>query len=219
MRANRLVLAITTSVCLILTPPELAAQVASEASEVLLSRPAWRDVPESTLRAIAARLETPSRVREFAELCEQTGILQNNIRQIAGSGPADADYVLGMIAATLTSYGNGLGDQARFREAGRVLEFAVMLKPRHVPAWISLALVAVNTGDCRGAVQWADKVLNFKPDPNSDDEWERGAAAALTREGEKEAADALGEPDAIGAWQQMQQQMRLIKDHCSQQRD
>jgi len=77
-----------------------------------------------------------------------------------------------------------------------------------------MALVSFVAGDCTTAVSWADKVLGFTPDPNSTDPWESVAAQCMTPEGERFASEALKDPAVVGAWKQLQQQMKAIKDAC-----
>jgi tetratricopeptide (TPR) repeat protein len=119
-----------------------------------------------------------------------------------------------MLATTLTSYANVMGDKNEFREAKRALDLALRLKPQHRPAWSSMALVAFMTGDRGAALSWAQKVLSDQPDPNSGDPWEAAAAELMTPEGQKFAAEALGEPQSVGTWEKVQDQMRVIEGVC-----
>ena len=66
------------------------------------------------------------------------------------------------------------------------------------------------------ALHWAEKVLNFLPNPNSDDFWERGDAELMAPGGAKKAAQLLGEPGVTDTWKQVQQQMETIRQSCSQ---
>jgi hypothetical protein len=77
-----------------------------------------------------------------------------------------------------------------------------------------MALVSFFTDDCMTAVSWAEKVLTFTPDLNSTDPWESAAAESITPEGERLGSKALNDPGAAGAWKQVQQQMKAIKDAC-----
>jgi tetratricopeptide (TPR) repeat protein len=181
----------------------------TNAFEVLQSRSAWKKLPSDFLNALANKLNSVEKAIEFAELCETTRILENNIH--LGSNP---DFAIGAVAQTLTSYASMMSKQRQFDQAKRVLELTLLLKPRHLSAWTSMALVTFSMGDCGAAVSWADKVLAFKPDPNSTDSWERGFAEAITPEGEQEAAKVFGEPEMIGAWKSVQEEMKAIKDTC-----
>lgn len=181
----------------------------TSALEVFESRSAWKKLPSDFLNALANKLNSVEKAAEFAALCEETGILKNNIHL-----RNDSDFAIGCVAHTLSSYANMMNKQRRFDQAKRALELALLLKPRHLPAWVSMALVAFSMGDCGAAVSWADKVLAFKPDLNSKDSWEHGLAEAMTPEGEEEAAKALGEPEMIGGWQSVQEDMKAIKDAC-----
>jgi len=183
----------------------------TSALEVFQSRSAWKKLPSDFLNALANKLNSVETAAELAELCEKTGILKNNIIHFAKFNPG---FAIGLVAQTLTSYANMMSKQRQFDEAKRVLELALLLTPRHLPAWVSMARVAFNMGDCGAAVAWADKALAFKPDSNSQDFCERTFAEAITPEGEKEAAEALGDPEIIGAWQSVQEEMKAIKDAC-----
>jgi tetratricopeptide (TPR) repeat protein len=184
------------------------------ARDVFDSRSAWKELPSDFLSTLAAKLNSVKKATEFALLCERTGILKNNIVGLVDLAGGDPDFVVGGVAATLTSYANAIANQRQFDQAKRALELVLLLKPRQVAAWVSMAGVAFYIGDCAAAVSWADRALAFKPDPDSKDPWERGAGDFMTEEGEKVAAEALGEPEMIGAWKQIREQMKAIKDAC-----
>lgn len=209
-----IVLIIVHAVLYAVEHPAIAQTAPKSALEVFKSRPAWKKLPLDFLNALANKLNSVEKATEFAELCEKTGILENNIVglfDIPGSNP---EFNVGAVAATLTSYANAMGNQRLFSQAKQGLELALLLNPRHAPAWASMALVAINMGDCKAAVNWANKVIAFRPDPNSNDPWEYGGAQSMTPKGEKRAAEALGEPEMIGAWKQVQEQMKAIKNAC-----
>jgi hypothetical protein len=67
-----------------------------------------------------------------------------------------------------------MGNEGKFSEAKTALEMALLLRPRHVPAWVSMAIVAVNLKDYAAALLYAEKVLSFDPKPTSYDPWEEG---------------------------------------------
>ncbi len=107
-----------------------------------------------------------------------------------------------------------MGKQKQYGQAKRVLELALLLKPRHRPAWESMAITAVALGDCQAAVYWADKVLAFKPDPNTKDYYEWATGELGTVEGEMRYAKMFEDPEAIGALKKTQEIMKEIKDAC-----
>lgn len=117
--------------------------------ELLQSRKEWQKVSTVFLELLSEKLGSVKNAREFAELCETTGILENNILKLAWQPP---EFAIGSTAATLTSYANAMGEQRRFQDAKRALTFALLLRPRHVPAWTSMALVCVNLQDYSAAV-------------------------------------------------------------------
>jgi hypothetical protein len=59
-------------------------------------------------------------------------------------------------------------------------------------------------------------VLNFKPDKDSVDPCERAYADLLTKKGEEIAAYILGEPKAVGSWDNMRQKLQAMKESCLQ---
>jgi hypothetical protein len=165
-------------------------------ADVFRSRQIWKDLPSRFIDALSAKLSSADKAKEFVTLTENTGILQNNIIQVADQDP---DFGLGSVATSLTSYANTMGERKRFADAKRALEMALLLKPRHLAAWMSMALVAVNTNDCRTAVAFADKVLTFKPTPNTSDPWEKGQADSMRPE---------------SGWNEVKAQMNDIKNLC-----
>lgn len=183
--------------------------------DVFNSRSAWKKLPSDFLNALGNKLNSVEKATQFAQLCEKTGILKNNIVGLVDLAGGDPDVAVNGVAAALTSYANTMGSQGQFNQAKPALELALLLKPRLAPAWSSMALVAFNMGNCGAAVSWVDKLLAFKPDPNSKDPWERGVAEYMTAEGEKLSAQILGEPEMVGAWKRVQEQMKAIKDACS----
>ena len=165
-------------------------------ADVFRSRQIWKDLPSRFIDALSAKLSSAEKAKEFVTLTENTGILQSNIIQVADQDP---DFGIGSVATSLTSYANTMGERKRFADAKRALEMALLLKPRHLAAWMSMALVAVNTNDCRTAVAFADKVLTFKPTPNTSDPWEAGQADSMRPE---------------SGWNEVKAQMNDIKNLC-----
>jgi hypothetical protein len=182
--------------------------------ELFKSRPLWNELPFGFLSTLASRLDSVQTASDFAELCEQNGILRDNITKIVNLMGDEPDLALGSIAASLTSYANTVAERKKFVDAKRALRLVLTLRPRHFPAWSSMALVSFFMGDSTTAVSWADKVLTFEPDLNSTDAWESAAAQAITPEGERLVGKALNDPGAVGAWKQIQQQMEAIKAAC-----
>jgi len=144
------------------------------ALEVLESRAVWRGLPRQFLETLAQELNSVETARSFALLCEETGILENNILTLSEHEP---QFALFTIAVTLTSYANAMGEQGELMKAKEGLEFALILEPNYVPSWLSMAIVSVNLGDCKTAVSLADKCISFEPDPNSEHFWEQGMAS------------------------------------------
>ncbi|MBI1955890.1 MAG: hypothetical protein HYS38_05805 [Acidobacteria bacterium] len=212
-RQTPLLLALLLSVTWPACQQETARAPTATAIEVLRTRAVWRDLPPGLLTTLESKLNSTQKTAEFVQLCEGTGILKNNIVGIANDNADDPEFAVALIAVALTSYANTMGDSKKFGDARTGLEFALLLKPRHIPAWYSMALIGVSTGDCSTAVFWADKVLAFKPDPNSSDLWERGLATAITNEGERLAEKILG-PGQSANWNELQEDMKTIKDAC-----
>ena len=173
-------------------------EVTMNAIDVFKSKRAWKKLPSDFLNSLANKLNTVENATEFAQLCEKTGILKNNIYRLVDSAGGDSEFAVGGVAATLTSYANTLGDKKQYSQAERVLELALLLNPKHSPAWSSMALVAFYQGDCRTAVVWADRVLSYKPDLKGNDFWER----------------AHSELEMGGGLEQVHEFMKSIKKAC-----
>ena len=179
------------------------------------TRPPWNSLPKTFLREIATRLRTKENIVNFVLFTERTGILQTNILRTPSTVEFDPDFALGGVAMALISRANAFSNRSNFRDAKDVLEWVVLLSPRFVHAWSSMAIVAFRTNDCQTALYWAEKVLKYVPDLNSDDFWERGNAELMAPGGSDKAAQLLGEPGGTDTWKQVQQQMEAIRQACS----
>ena len=179
------------------------------------TRPPWNNLPKTFLREIATRLRTKENIVNFVIFSERTGILQTNILRTPSTVEFDPDFALGGVARALISRANAFSNRSNFRDAKDVLEWVVLLSPRFVRAWSSMAVVAFRTNDHQTALHWAEKVLNYVPNPNSDDFWERGNAELMAPGGSEKAAQLLGEPGGTDTWKQVQQQMEAIRQACS----
>lgn len=160
------------------------------------------------------RLRTKENIVNFVILSEGTGILQANILGRPAMIEFDPEFAIGVVGMALVSRANALGHQRQFQGVKDVLELALLLNPKFVPAWSSMAIAAFEMKDCQTAVYWADRVLNYTPDSESDDIWERGGTAITDPNGGREVAELLGEPELIDSWEQVQQQMKAIKQAC-----
>jgi len=179
------------------------------------TRPPWNSLPKTFLREIATRLRTKENIVNFVIFSERTGILQTNILRTPSTVEFDPDFALGGVARALISRANAFSNRSNFRDAKDVLEWVVLLSPRFVHAWSSMAVVAFRTNDYQTALYWAEKVLKYVPDLNSDDFWERGNAELMAPGGSDKAAQLLGEPGGTDTWKQVQQQMEEIRQACS----
>ena len=125
------------------------------------------------------------------------------------------EFALGGVVAALVSRANAFVNHSRFQEAKDVLEWALLLNPGFAHAWSSVAVVAFQMNDWKTALYWSEKSLNYIPNPNSDDFGERGNANLMAPGGAEKAAQLLGEP-VTDSWEQVQQQMKAIRQACSQ---
>ncbi|MGH7807078.1 MAG: tetratricopeptide repeat protein [Thermodesulfobacteriota bacterium] len=180
------------------------------------TRPPWNTLPKIFLRELATRLGTPENILKFVLLSEGTGILQTNILGKSFSVEHNPEFAIGGVVAAVVSRANALGNQREFRGARDVLELALLLNPGFSTAWASMAKAAFEMKDYQTALYWADRVLNYVPNPNSEDPWERAAADVMAPGGGKKAAELLGEPEMADACEQVQQQMKAIKRACSE---
>jgi len=179
------------------------------------TRPPWNSLPKTFLREIATRLRTKENIVNFIIFSERTGILQTNILRSPSTVEFDKDLALGGVAAALISRANAFSKRSKFQDAKDVLEWVLLLNPRFVHAWSSMAVVAFRMKDNQTALYWAEKVLNYVPNPNSDDFGERGYAEFMAPGGSEKAAQFLGEPGGTDTWKQVQQQMEAIREACS----
>ena len=175
------------------------------------TRPPWNGLPKTFLREIATRLQTKENIVNFVIFSERTGILQTNILKTPSTVEFDPDFALGGVVMALISRANAFSKRSHFQDAKYVLEWVLLLNPRFVHAWSSMAIVAFRTNDHQTALSWAEKVLNYVPNPNSDDFWERANAELMAAGGSEKAAQLLGEPVKIDTWKQVQQQVEAIK--------
>lgn len=180
------------------------------------TRPPWNALPKTFLRELATRLRTKENIVNFVILAEGTGILQTTILGKPARVEYDPEFAIGCVGMALVSRANALGNQRQFQGAKNVLELALLLNPRFAPAWTSMAKAAFEMKDYQTALHWADRVLNYTPDPKSDDIGERGWAATTAPGGGEEVADLLGEPELADSWEQVQHQMKAIKQTCSE---
>jgi tetratricopeptide (TPR) repeat protein len=179
------------------------------------TRPPWNSLPKTFLREMATRLRTKENIVNFVIFSERTGILQTNILRSPTTVEFDPGVALGGVATALVSRANAFSKRRHFQDAKDVLEWVLLLNPRFVPAWSSMAVVASRMNDYQTALYWAEKVLNYLPNPNSDDSWERGYAEFMSPGGSEKAAQLLGEPGGTDTWKQVQQQMKAIREACS----
>ncbi len=186
----------------LLAAPDTRAGQSPQIIDVFASRSAWKGIPTEYLIALGGVLRTPVEAREFADVCEKSGVLQNTIRP--QTDERDTAWMKTKTALALTHYGNAQGEAGRLESAKTAFEFALLLKPDHQPAIASLALANALQGHCAAAVRLADQVLSIKVDP------------ADERQREKEAAKGLDSPELIGASDAVREQLREIKDKCSQ---
>jgi tetratricopeptide (TPR) repeat protein len=179
------------------------------------TRPPWNSLPKTFLREIATRLRTKENIVNFVIFSERTGILQTHILRIPSTVEFNQDFALGGVSMALISRANAFSNRSHFQEAKDVLEWVVLLNPRFVHAWSNMAVVAFRMNDYQTALYWAEKVLNYVPNPNSDDFWERGNVELMAPGGSGKAAQLLGEPGRTDTWKQVQQQMEAIRQACS----
>lgn len=173
--------------------------------DVFAKRPEWAKFGAGA-RVLATRLETRERAITFVHVCSKMGVPE----KLSPSEFPDADSLVDQIALMLTSFGTALARDKKLMEGAEAIELSLAIRPRSPPAWYQMALICALRRD-RAAVDWADKVLTFKPDPHSSDSWERALATAISEAGERGAAAALNKPDMVGTWEHMLQTMRDVK--------
>jgi len=192
---------VALTVVLSLLVQSIAAQ-SNEGVVALASRPKWKTLPPEYLAALGDSLKSREMAEDFADLCEKSGVLERTIRPPEGT--RDADLMKLATAFALTSLGNAEGEARRLKEAKQAFRFALLLKPDHLPAVGSLALVEAMAGNCRESIRLADRVLAQKVDPK------------VERAVEKEATAALNQPDLVGVGDTVRDHLRQIKAKCAE---
>lgn len=199
-------------ILLVIPFSSLAKPSQKEIVAIFMSRATWKDFPPKFINAMALKLKSKKNVLSFVNLCENEGILQNNIVKLVKSADDDENFFLGSVASSLTSYANAMGSKQKFIQAKEALNYALLLRPRLVGAWFSMAAVSYYLKDCKEAVFWADKVFTFKANPKSKDYFERGEADMKSGK----AHEYMDDPQMAGAWDEMVKQLKTIKKICSQ---
>jgi hypothetical protein len=178
---------------------------------VFAQRDVWKTFPSQFQHSLAQKLGTPTKAIEFAQFCERTGLLKSNIAARDLSEPVLA---IGELAMTITAYGYKMAKIDRTQEARQAWKLALLLAPRHVSAWAGMAILSVNEQDCKSAIYWADQVLGYRPNLNSNDPIEDANTQIMFGQGEREAAAAFNNPGMIGNRNKVIIQMREIKAMC-----
>jgi tetratricopeptide (TPR) repeat protein len=191
--------------------------VAQTPREVFAQRSGWRSLPGIFLDSLSLKFKTAAEASAFADLCERSGALRQIIKPRASDVEfIGTDFCYGLIAAGLSTYGNGLGEKNRLREAKEAFDFALLMYPNALPTWASLSLLEYLSGNCESAVAWADKILTYRPDTTKGGIWDKATANLADSAEEKRIAEALGTPDDVGLLEGMREQARQIKRECQQ---
>ncbi len=185
-------------------------------SDMFCSRPTWKNLPAEFLEVLATRFDSTQKADKFADLCENAGILNDSFLPILAGNAEHPNFALGLMASTLYKLSGVFERREDWSEARRILEFAILIQPRHPPAWARLAMVADILGDKKAALYWANKFLSFTPEHGTKDYWELGLESAMTTEGIQEAAEALGALTMVEAWSTMRDRMQAIKTTATQ---
>lgn len=189
----------------------LAPRISQATINVFAQRDVWKTFPSQFQLSLAQKLGTPTKAIEFAQFCERTGLLNSNIasRDLSEPGLAIAE-----LAMSITAYGYKMAKIDQTQEAKKAWQLALLLAPRHVSAWAGMAILSVNEQDCKSAIYWADQVIGYRPNLNSNDPIEEVNAQIMYGQGEREAAAAFNKPAMIGNRNKVIIQMREIKAIC-----
>lgn len=186
----------------------------SDAAAAFEQAAGWTRVPATVLSALSERLENAWDAEWFISVAERSGIYERML-QWDNAGGENATYGLVRIAEMLTGYANGLGDRGDMIGAKGALRLALMLNPNHVPAWASMAIVHMNTGDCEEATRWAQRVLGCDPAKAEGPVGLLGGGmAGVPTSGDRDFAAALGDHALEGAWQGVKESMEGIIEQC-----
>ena len=178
------------------------------------SRPGWRDLPDDYIIELATRLQSADNTVALMDTCERLGLFPQPVISIASD--ESASFAVGATAAALTSRANALASNREFGDAHTALRAALLLQPRSVAAWITMATLAFCMGDCATATDWARRVIAFSPNLESGDHWEQANAAILTESGQALAVEILGDQAPSTAVQDMKSFMVHILQACAE---
>jgi hypothetical protein len=156
--------------------------VKNEALAVFQNRQDWKTLPPDFLNQLAIKLKTADSALEFVLLCEKTGILKENIKPILETVNDNNEVAILLVSNSIVSCGNKMIYEKQYSLAKRLLQISILIEPRNYPAWESMAGVSLNINDCKNAIFWANKVLSFKPDKNSENIVERNLAKAISQD-------------------------------------
>lgn len=189
----------------------------TDAASVFEQESGWNRLPAPLLSALSERLENAYDAEWFMSVAERSGICERFLKWAEDATGGDPAYGLTMLATMLTSYANGLGDRGDMTGARGALRLALILSPSHVPAWSSMAIAHVNSGNCEEAVYWARRVLDCDPKELEGPVGPPGSGmVGLLASGEREAARGLDDPSLVGAWQRVKETMEYIIERCGE---
>lgn len=117
-----------------------------ELIEILNSRPRWDIITVRFKEFICNRLNDEKVLKEFADLVEKYGILENNMSKY-DTTTQEEDWFFFGLSVTLTSVANHFGGKEEFDLSKKIAEFAIKFNPNHLPAYSSLALACCFSGN------------------------------------------------------------------------
>lgn len=176
----------------------------------------WAKLPDSLLVELSTRLKSAEQATNFITLMERSGIYDRLIQPLVDSSLEDPGYAVYRVAIMLTSYANGRGDRGDIEEARESLQIALDLNPNHVPAWSSMAIAEVNSGNCEEAVKWAKRVLDYDPAAHSNGSAKTVDVGPPAAEQQGSASD-LDEPSLEEGLEDVKDTMREIIKLCQEQ--
>jgi hypothetical protein len=129
------------AVLALMARPSFGAQQAQSTRPLALlqSRHGWTELEPVYLDAVASRFTTFEEALAFAELCERSGILENDIRPQSISTLSGAGETVIGTATALNQYGSTLASEEEFEQAVEAFGFAILLNRLYVPSYMGLA--------------------------------------------------------------------------------
>ena len=135
--------------------------------------PLWNTLDRRLLKKMYRQLG--AEFDAFVEVCQDTGLLQNNFVQMNQHAELDVGFACALCASAVVSAANHYGGQGHLDAARQLATWATMLEPHHVPAYLCLQTVAEAQGDGAGAAHYSSTMRHICQEILNTQEYQRTA--------------------------------------------